>query len=61
MGIKMAVFWDFAPYSHVEIDRRFRGAYCLRAMASEKSVISTRLHGATSQKKVTIILTVVRT
>jgi hypothetical protein len=25
----MAVFWDVAPYSPVEDDRRFRGAYCL--------------------------------
>jgi hypothetical protein len=24
----MAVFWDVAPYSLVEIDRRFRGTYC---------------------------------
>jgi hypothetical protein len=22
-------FWDLAPYSHVEVDRRFRGAYYL--------------------------------
>jgi hypothetical protein len=27
--MKMAVFWDFAPCSMVEIDQRFRGAYCL--------------------------------
>jgi hypothetical protein len=25
----MTVFWDFAPCSLVEIDRRFRSAYCL--------------------------------
>jgi hypothetical protein len=25
----MTVFWDNAPYSLVEVDRRFRGAYCL--------------------------------
>jgi hypothetical protein len=23
------VFWDVVPCSHVEVDRRFRGAYCL--------------------------------
>jgi hypothetical protein len=23
------VFWDVAPCSHVEVDRRFRGGYCL--------------------------------
>jgi hypothetical protein len=27
--MKMAVFLDVAPCSLVEIDRRFRGAYCL--------------------------------
>jgi hypothetical protein len=26
---KFRVFWDVAPCSHVEVDRRFRGAYCL--------------------------------
>jgi hypothetical protein len=26
---KMTVFWDVAPCSLVEIERRFRGAYCL--------------------------------
>jgi hypothetical protein len=25
----MTVFWDVAPCSLVEIDRRFSGAYCL--------------------------------
>jgi hypothetical protein len=25
--LKMTVFWDVAPYSLVEIDRRFRGTY----------------------------------
>jgi hypothetical protein len=25
----MIVLWDIAPYSLVEVDRRFRGAYCL--------------------------------
>jgi hypothetical protein len=24
-----ALTWDVAPCSHVEVDRRFRGAYCL--------------------------------
>jgi hypothetical protein len=28
-SMKMFVFWDVAPCSLVEIDRRFRGAYCL--------------------------------
>jgi hypothetical protein len=28
-GLDFRVFWDVAPCSHVEVDRRFRGAYCL--------------------------------
>jgi hypothetical protein len=27
--MKMTVFWDVVPCSLLEIDRRFRGAYCL--------------------------------
>jgi hypothetical protein len=27
--MKMTTFWDIAPCSLVEVDRRFRGAYCL--------------------------------
>jgi hypothetical protein len=27
--MKMAVFWDIAPYSLVDIGRHFRGTYCL--------------------------------
>jgi hypothetical protein len=27
--VKCGVFWDVAPCSQVEVDRRFRGAYCL--------------------------------
>jgi hypothetical protein len=25
----MTAFWDTTPYSVVDVDRRFRGAYCL--------------------------------
>jgi hypothetical protein len=28
--MKFRVFWDVAPCSHVEVDRHFRGAYCIR-------------------------------
>jgi hypothetical protein len=28
-GMNMAVFWDVAPCSLVDIDQRFRGPYCL--------------------------------
>jgi hypothetical protein len=27
--LKFRVFWDVVPCSHVEVDRRFRGAYFL--------------------------------
>jgi hypothetical protein len=28
--LKFRVFWDIAPCSHIEVNRRFRGAYCLQ-------------------------------
>jgi hypothetical protein len=28
-SIRMTAFWETAPYNLVEVDRRFRGAYCL--------------------------------
>jgi hypothetical protein len=28
-SVKIAGFWDVAPYSLIEIDGRFRGTYCL--------------------------------
>jgi hypothetical protein len=28
-GMSFRVFWDVAPCSRVEVNRRFRGAYCL--------------------------------
>jgi hypothetical protein len=28
-SIKFTVFWDILPYSKIDIDRRFRGAFCL--------------------------------
>jgi hypothetical protein len=33
--MKMTVFWDVAPCSFVEIDLRFRGAYCLIVLMME--------------------------
>jgi hypothetical protein len=45
LGIKFRIFWDVALCSHVEVYRRFRGAYCLH-----HQVIETRLHGAIAQK-----------
>jgi hypothetical protein len=29
VSMKIRVFWDVAPYIHVEVDRHFRGVYCL--------------------------------
>jgi hypothetical protein len=32
---KFRVFLDVAPCSHVEVDRRFRGSYCLQHQGNE--------------------------
>jgi hypothetical protein len=45
----------------MEVYRRFRGACCLQQAPVKSRPISTRLHGATSQKTVIIILAAVRT
>jgi hypothetical protein len=56
-SMKVSVFWDAAPCSHVEVDRRFRGAYCLHrpdyggiTHLWNVRLTSTWLHSATSQK-----------
>jgi hypothetical protein len=36
--MKFRVFWDVAPCSHVEVHRRFRGAYCLILTTLTKSI-----------------------
>jgi hypothetical protein len=71
--VKMTVLWNIAPCGLVEIDRRFRGAYCLhqgevwspwwwRQCASlKRRYTSTRLHGAVSQKGVVFIATALST
>jgi hypothetical protein len=33
--MKFSVFWDVAPCSEVDVDRRFRGAYCLHHQGDE--------------------------
>jgi hypothetical protein len=38
-SMKFRVFWDVAPCSHVEVDRRFRGAYCLHYHPDEDSTL----------------------
>jgi hypothetical protein len=51
--MKITVFWDVASPSRVDIDRIFRGAYCLlHQFLGDVDLISRRLHGATSQKTV---------
>jgi hypothetical protein len=35
LNLKMAVCWDTAPCSLIEIDQRFRGAYCLHHQGDE--------------------------
>jgi hypothetical protein len=34
---KMIAFWDTELCSLVEVDRRFRGAYCLRQQSDEQA------------------------
>jgi hypothetical protein len=34
-SMKMTAFWDVAPCSLVEVDRRFRGVYCLHYQDDE--------------------------
>jgi hypothetical protein len=60
MSMKMDVFWEVALYSLVDIDRRFRGAYCLFHQDYE-SLRVMELQGATSQKTAIFILVAVRT
>jgi hypothetical protein len=35
-SMKFRVFWDVAPCSHIELDRRFRGAYCLHHQGGDR-------------------------
>jgi hypothetical protein len=39
--MKMAVFWDTAPCSLVEVDRRSRNAYCLHHKGDEGLIMET--------------------
>jgi hypothetical protein len=58
VGMKMAIIWDVAPCSLVDIDLCFGGAYCLHHQGSDSGgsellwnmSVSTRLHGAKFQK-----------
>jgi hypothetical protein len=59
----MTAFWDVAPCSLVEVDRRFRGFISLMkaVRASQTSVYFYETNGATSQKAIIFILAAVRT
>jgi hypothetical protein len=46
-SLKMAVLWDVAPCSLVDVYRRLRGACCVRHQGDNTS---TRLQGTTSKK-----------
>jgi hypothetical protein len=70
-NLNTTVFWNVAPCSLVEIYRRFRGDYWVHRHPSpwwwrqqallKRRSISTRLHGATSQKTVIFMLASLRT
>jgi hypothetical protein len=56
MGMKMAVFWDVAPCSMVDTNRRFGGVCCLHHQGHRRRWVPTGPHGATSQKTAIFIL-----
>jgi hypothetical protein len=56
--MKTTAFWDVAPWNLVEVDRRFRGVYCLHHQGDG---LIQRLHGPAYQKAAIFILAAVRT
>jgi hypothetical protein len=42
-SMKFRVFWDVAPCSHVDVDRRFRGAYCLHHQVDGQKTLNFAL------------------
>jgi hypothetical protein len=36
----MTAFWDIVPCSLIEVDRRFRGSYCLHHQGDHASIIA---------------------
>jgi hypothetical protein len=61
----MKAFWDVAPCSLVEVDRRFKGAHCLHHQGDDGTSLkrrsTSRLHGAIIWKALIFIFTAVRT
>jgi hypothetical protein len=56
--MKFRVFWDIAPCSHVEVDRRFRGAHCLQHRPDDGASTCFRLEH--SEHFPTTIITISR-
>jgi hypothetical protein len=50
-SVKTKAFWERAPRGLAEVDRRFRGTYCLH----NEGDLPTRLHGDVFQKTVIFI------
>jgi len=42
---KFRVFWDVAPRSHVEVDRCFRGVYCLHHQGDDVHIVHMHTEG----------------
>jgi hypothetical protein len=57
----MAIFWDLAPCSLVDIKQLFIGSYCLQhpdngESGSSDTSVSTSVYGATSQKSAVFMI-----
>jgi hypothetical protein len=50
--MKFRVFWDIMPCSQIDVERRFRGAWCLHHQGYESSQVPR-----TSETSVDIYLT----
>jgi hypothetical protein len=50
------VFWDVMPFSQVDVDRRFRGAYCFHHHGDE-----THPYTAVHPRRLNFVLAAVRT
>jgi hypothetical protein len=50
-SVKISVFWDVAPYSLIDNNRRFRGSYC-RPSSLKCPSVSARINGVSSQNRV---------
>jgi hypothetical protein len=55
----MAVFWVVAPCSLVDVYQRFI-ALMMEAARTSETLVTTKLHGATTQKTAIFVLTAVR-